>query len=261
MNRQQIKYFRRGAAAWLSLPALLLTGCLSDVNSAFHPDESPAVVRTEQVGGLVVADTRFGTIYAPGLNSNADGTCLIVDFTYNASDPANTNYGQTGYYTVTLKKQTPVDQADVRASDQKTDQLLPYEQPIRSAISPQAPQLFAYLADRLFLPSVYTTAVGQQVNWQLTYPPTPVAEQIDGQAVYTLYLRASATDAPAEGARDTTLTAIHAFNMLPFIEELRNRKQWDGRGNVYISVHYIEAINAADSTDFTWAATEAMQIR
>lgn len=261
MNRQQIQYFRRGAAAWLSLPALLLTGCLSDVNSAFHPDESPAVIRTEQVGGLVVADTRFGTIYAPGLNSNADGTCLIVDFTYNASDPANTNYGQTGYYTVTLKKQTPVDQADAGPSDLKTDQLLPYEQPIRAAISPQAPHLFAYLADRLFLPSVYITATGQQVNWQFTYPSAPVAEQIDGQSVYPLYLRANATAAPAEGARDTTLTAVHAFNMLPFIEELRGRNQWNGRDNLYISVHYIEAINAADSTDFTWVATEPVQIR
>ena len=261
MNRQQIKYFSSGAVVWLALPALLLTGCLSDVNTAFHPEETPAVVRTDAVSDLVVADTPFGAIYASALNSNTDGKCLIVDFTYNASDPANADYDQTGYYTVTLKKQTPVDQADAQASDAATDKLLSHEQPVRYAISPETPHLYACLSDQLFLPSVYTTTAGQKVNWQFTYAPRPESEQVDGQRVYTLYLRAAATEAPAEGARDTTLTAIHAFNLLPFIEEVKKQAQWDERTHLYISVHYIDAIDAADSTDFQWAATEPLLVR
>ncbi len=261
MNRQQIKYFWNSAAVWLAVPALLLTGCLSDVNTAFDPEETPAVVRTDQVSGLVVADTPLGTIYAPGLNSNTPGKCLIVDFTYNAADPANGNYDQTGYYTVTLKKQTPVDQADARLSDASTGKLLTYEQPVRYAVSPETPYLYACLSDQLFLPSVYTTTVGQKVNWQFTYPSRLQSEQIDGQQVYTLYLRASAAEGPAAEARDTTVAAIHAFNLGPFIEEVKKQAQWDERTHLYVSVHYIDQINAADSADFRWAATEPLQVR
>lgn len=261
MNRQQIKYFWNNATAWLAVPAFLLTGCLSDVNTAFDPEETPAVVRNDQVSGLVVADTPLGTIYALGLNSNTAGKCLIVDFTYNAADPANGNYDQTGYYTVTLKKQTPVDQADAQPSDASTEKLLRHEQSVRYAISPETPYLYACLSDQLFLPSVYTTTVGQKVDWQFTYPTRLQSEQIDGQQVYTLYLRASATEGPAAEARDTTMAVIHAFNLVPFIEEVKKQDRWDERTHLYVSVHYVDAINAADSTDFQWAATDPLQVR
>lgn len=261
MNRQQIKKPWRAPAAWLVFPALLLAGCLSDVNSAFDPEETPAVIHTDHTAGRVVAETRFGNIYASGLNSNADGTCLIVDFTYNASDPANADYNQTGYYNVTLKKQTPVDQADLQPAAADTETLLSHEQPVLYAISPETPQLYGCLSDYLFLPSVYTTAVGQQVSWQCTYPTPLQSAQVDDKRVYTLYLRAAATTAPAEAARDTTLAALHAFNLAPFIEEAKKQQGWDERTHLYVAIHYIDAINAADSTDFQWAATEPLQVR
>lgn len=261
MNRQQIKKPWCAPAVWLAFPALLLAGCLSDVNSAFHPEVTPAVVHTDQIADLVVAETRFGNIYAAGLNSNADGTCLVVDFTYNASDPANADYNQTGYYNVTLKKQTPVDQADAQPSGAGTETLLSYEQPVLYAIFPETPHLYACLSDYLFLPSVYTTTVGRQVNWQCTYPTPLQSETIDDKRVYTLYLRAAATQAPPEAARDTTLAALHAFNLAPFIEEAKKQAGWDERTHLYVAIHYIDAINAADSTDFHWAATEPLQVR
>lgn len=230
----------------------------------FNPGETPAVTRT--VGDDVMgANTRYGLIYASGLSSNNSGKCLLVDFTYDAADPDMMNVNENGYYTVRLQNQVSVNQQDIKSELTAVDVLLPNELPVLYGLSPvaQTQQYFDCIDNYLFLPSIYVAAESQNANWEMSYDPVETHSSTslqDGQSVYDVYLRVTATSGRTEEAKDTVKLALNAFNLAPLLNTIGSQGGTTSRG-VYIAIHYINGINPLDSTQFTWGATEPLQIK
>lgn len=238
------------------LATTFFTSCLSDVNTAFNPGETPAVVQTDALSGLVVADTRYGTIYDDKLNSNTPGKCLLVEFTYNAADAENMNVKENGYYTVTLQNQVSVNQSELKTelSDRKV--LLPNEQPVLAPLFTGAEDWFVCIDNYLFLPSAYLTTLDQDVKWELAYDPAQSTVTVDDKQTYPLYLRAWATRGRTEEARDTALVTLNAFDIQSLV-----RTDAQQREDVYITLNYIKYINPQDSMDYEWGTTEPILIK
>lgn len=239
----------------------LLTSCLKDVNSVFNPGETPAVTQT-LADGRMVANTRYGLVYADGLSSNNSGKCLLIDFTYDASDPEMMNVDGNGYYTVRLQNQVSVDQQTIKSELTDPTILLPNEQPVTYGLSPlEANQRYLdCLNGYLFLPSEYISTEAQQVEWELSYDPKAAPSTVDDKRVYPVYLRAAATSGRSEGAQDTTLVTLNAFQLDPLLQTIESQGGSTARG-IYIAIHYINRINAQDSTQFAWETTEPLQIK
>lgn len=238
-----------------------LCSCLKDVNSVFNPGETPAVVRRDRSSDLIVADTRYGAIYSTRLNSNAEGKCLLVEFTYDASNAENMNVEQNGYYTVNLLNQTSVYQTDIKSEGAARTSLLSNEQPVLEAVVTGEEALFTCIDNYLFLPSAYLTTTSQRVNWELAYDPHPSAVVVDNIKTYPLYLRAWATTGRAEEALDTALVAVNAFQIESFVQAVREQGEWDEREGLYVILNYINYIDARDSTRYEWARTRPLQIK
>lgn len=239
----------------------LFTSCLKDVNSVFNPGETPAVVRRDALSGLIVADTRYGAIYSEKLNSNTEGKCLLVDFTYDATNAENMNVEQNGYYTVNLQNQISVSQTNIKEGNSPFTSLLPNEQPILAPVTPGADALFACINNNLFLPSAYLTTLKQTVKWELSYEPNPSPVIVNDLKAYPLYLRAWATGGRAEEALDTVLVAENAFQIESFVQALRQQGGWEEREGLYVVLNYINYIDSKDSTRYEWGATEPLQIK
>lgn len=239
----------------------LFTSCLKDVNSVFNPGETPAVVRREALSGLIVADTRYGAIYSEKLNSNTEGKCLLVDFTYDAANAENMNVEQNGYYTVNLQNQVSVSQTNIKEKNSSPEALFPNEQPVLAPVSPGGEAWFVCIDNHLFLPSAYLTTLDQTVKWELSYEPEPSPAIVDNIKVYPLYLRAWATTGRTEEALDTALVTVNAFQIESFVQALRAQGEWDEREGLYVVLNYINYIDSKDSTRYEWGATEPLQIK
>lgn len=239
----------------------VFTSCLKDVNSVFNPGETPAVVRRDAPSGLIVADTRYGAIYSDKLNSNTEGKCLLVDFTYDAANAENMNVEENGYYIVNLQNQVTVNQSDIKEEKSPVTSLIPNEQPVLAPVSPGGEALFACINNNLFLPSAYLTTLGQTVEWELSYEPKPAPVIVDNIKVYPLYLRAWATAGRTEEAKDTALVTVNAFQIESFVQALRGQGDWDEREGLYIVLNYINYIDSQDSTRYEWGVTEPLQIK
>lgn len=239
----------------------IFTSCLKDVNSVFNPGETPAVVGRDAPSGLIVADTRYGTIYSDKLNSNAEGKCLLVDFTYDAANAENMNVEQNGYYIVNLQNQVSVNQTNIKKGNSPVTSLFPNEQPVVAPVSPGEEALFACLNNNLFLPSAYLTTLDQTAKWELSYDPKPSALIVDDIKVYPLYLRAWATGGRTEEALDTVLVAVNAFQIESFVQAVREQGEWDEREGLYVVLNYINYIDSKDSSRYEWGATQPLQIK
>lgn len=243
------------------LATAFFTSCLSDVNTAFNPGETPAVVQRETLSGLIVADTRYGMIYDDKLNSNTPGKCLLVDFTYNAADAENMNVKENGYYTVTLQNQISVNQSELKDELPDKTSLLPNEQPVLAPLFPGAEDWFVCIDDYLFLPSAYLTTLEQDVKWELAYDPAQSTVTVDDKQAYPLYLRAWATRGRTEEARDTALVTLNAFHIESLIRTLPQQQDAQRGEELYITLNYIKYINPQDSTDYEWGTTGALLIK
>lgn len=238
----------------------LFTSCLKDVNTVFNPGAVPAV--TQAVGdGMMGANTCYGLVYAKDLNSNNSGKCLLIDFSYDASDPSMMNVNENGYYTVRLLNQTPVNQQDVKSGITDTAVLLPNEQAVIYGLAPGEANLqyFDFINNYLFLPSVYLTTQSQKVNWELSYNPNAAPSKIEDKSVYNLYLRAFATSGRTENAKDTALVALNAFNLAPLVNTVKSQGGSVERG-FHIAINYISRINVLDSTQFVWETSEPLLV-
>lgn len=254
-----MKYVFKGVSVALATMGLF-TSCLNEVNTAFAPGEIPAV--TKSVNGVMVANTRYGLIYDKGLSSNASGQCLVVDFTYNRGNPETMNVEGNGYYTVQIAHQTQVNQQAVQAEAIQKEQLLPDELPLPYALSPlpDTQTYFDIIDNYLFLPSLYVSKGNTSAAWHLSFNPEEKPVEVDGRQVYPLYLRAVAQEAQQPDAEEEVYFALNAFQLDPWFDSLRNRGVSIERG-LFVAIHYINAINAADSTQFSWAVTEPLQVK
>ena len=75
---------------WVAVIVSLFTSCLKDINNVYNPGTTAAVVRQHGDSALMMANTRFGWIYATKLSSYSEGKCLLVSFDYDPSLPENT---------------------------------------------------------------------------------------------------------------------------------------------------------------------------
>ena len=67
---------------WVAVIVSLFTSCLKDINNVYNPGTTAAVVRQHGDSALMMANTRFGWIYATKLSSYSEGKCLLVSFDY-----------------------------------------------------------------------------------------------------------------------------------------------------------------------------------
>ncbi|WP_297906041.1 hypothetical protein [uncultured Parabacteroides sp.] len=252
-----MKYKSLIGFVWGVVIVSMFTSCLKDINNIYNPGTTAAVVRQHGDSALMMANTRFGWIYATGLSSYSEGKCLLVSFDYDPSLPENADAEQKGYYTVTLQGGTAVDQQNAKSPLTDTHKLLTNEQPVL-AVNPYDSVLYIKLEDHLFLPSACRTTEGRTLSWQLTYDPAqqPVVE--DQKSVYSLYLRAAATTGKPEDKAEEIIGVINAFNLSNFIKDMR--EQGGSDADMYIQIHYIDQINPEDSTQFTWGVTDPLLI-
>lgn len=238
----------------------LLTSCLKEVNTAFAPGETPAV--TEQVDGVMVVNTRYGRLYDKKLSSNEAGQCLIVDFTYNRENPDAMNVEGNGYYTVNVAHQERVNQQRIQSGSMDKDRLLAGELPLAYALSPlsETATYFDLIDNYLFLPSFYVAKGNPSVQWQLSFNPKETPSEIDGHRVYPVYLRAVTQGKQETDATEEVRFALNAFNMEPWFAALQAQGEPVERG-LFLAIHYINGINAADSTQFSWTVTDPLQVK
>lgn len=241
--------------------ALLCAACLDEVNTVYNPGDTPAVTRRAADGNMV-ADTRYGTVYDSRLGSNNSGTCLLLDFTYHADDPAQMDTAATGYYQVYLQNQVAVNQQELQTPLTATGSLLPNELPIEYAVSDYAGnrRYIAFIGGYLFLPTQYRSGVGQSVRWELSYDPEAGMEETGGVRAYPLYLRAHATAPREAGVQDTSLVVLNAFHLAPLLQQAATGGEGASR-ELYVAIHYITNIDAADSSRFVWTVADPLQIQ
>lgn len=242
---------------WGAVIASLFTSCLQDINNVYDPGTTAAVVRQHGDSAFMMANTRFGWIYSTELSAYSEGKCLLVSFDYDPSLPENTDAEQKGYYTVTLRGETPVSQFNAESPLTDTRELLTNEQPVL-AVNPNDSVLYVKLEDYLFLPSACWTTTDRTLNWQLTYDPDQEGVVEDRKLIYSLYLRATATTGKPEDKEEGAVAVINAFNLARFIEDMREQGGRDA--DMYVRIYYVNQINPSDSTRFTWGVTDPLLI-
>lgn len=234
-----------------------LCSCLREIENTYNPGVSPAVVRQHGDSAFMMALTRFGWIYGERFSSYSEGKCLLVSFDYDPASPENAGAEERGYYRVEVQADQAVDQWTATSPLTPTDRLLTYEQPVPLAVNPYDTLYYTLLDNYLFLPSICQTTAGRELSWQLTYDSLQQPRNEKGRDVYALFLRAVATTPPPEEQGDTLVAALNAFDLSRFREAAR---RVNGEGEAYIRLYYVNSIDPADSSRFTWGATEPLPI-
>lgn len=253
-----MRYRKTIGFVWAVVIVSLFTSCLKDINNVYNPGTTVAVTRQYGDSALMMATTRFGMIYATRFSSFSEGKCLLVSFDYDPSLPENTDAEQRGYYTVTSRGETSVSQQDAVSPLTDTGKLLANEQPVIYAVNPNDSVLYIKLEDYLFLPSVCWTTADRALEWQLTYDPAQLPVVDDRRTIYSLYLRVTATTGKPEDKTEEPVATINAFNLANFMDDMQERGGRDA--DMYIRIHYVNQINANDSTQFTWGVTDPLFI-
>ncbi|MGM9760863.1 MAG: hypothetical protein ACI30I_12270 [Parabacteroides sp.] len=235
---------------------LLLISCLDEVESAYQPGPTPAVTFLT-ADSTVVAETRYGQIYASGLRMDEGTSCFLIDFTYNALDTAAMTVGTKGYYTVRMKSQTAVAQSRLAEVVSDCTSLLPGELPVLEACAtvPGLDTYFDYVRGFLFLPSVYEGPAGSAVQWRLEYDPQAAPSQAEGGTVYDLYLRLVASSSEESADSVSTEADLHAFDLSPLVRRIGENLDWK------FQIHHISAINPDDSTQFQWTVSAPLSVK
>lgn len=232
------------------------TSCLGEINSEISPGTIPAVVQVADTSSSVMANTRYGLIYSKDLSKYSGGKCILANFSYDASlKPSN------GYYDVTLRASESVNQQNANAVLTDTTRILPNEREVITAIYSDA--LYDYLNGYLFLPSIFQSLNKQVTQWELSYDQQQKTHEEDGQRVYALYLRASAvpgkTGDPAPADSIPQAAVVNAFNIAPLFDDITAKESATGSLGFYLQIRYVDFINADDSADFSWGATDLLK--
>lgn len=240
---------------------VILTGvfssCLEDINQVYNPGITVGVVRQHGDSARMMANTRFGWIYADGLSSFSEGKCLLLSFNYDPAIPENKKAEEKGFYTVELRANEPVTQHVASRLVEDETHLMPNELPIL-AVNPNDSLLNVFIEGYLFLPSVCLKSSGQTANWRLSYDPAQKPTVVEKRSLYDVYLRASASSPMGENDKAVNVALLNAFDMTGLISDLRKKQERES--DIYIRINYIEGINPNDSTQFSWAVTEPLLI-
>ena len=234
----------------------LFASCLEEYTGVYNPGITPAVVRIHGDSSLTMAVTRYGWIYASTFSSYSTGKCLLVSFEYDPSDEDNVNASEEGYYTVTVESKTAVDQSTASSPVTDTSTLLTYEQPIVYPMYTGDSVYCLKLDDYFFLPSVCLTTSSQTLTWEMTYDASQQPETVDGHSVYSLYLRVSASTEKDEDDDYVYLSDLQAYDLSDFMDDMGLSRSED----MYVRIHYVNWINASDSTQFTWDVSDPILV-
>ena len=230
----------------------LLSSCLHEIDNTYAPGPVAAVIQVHGDSAFVMANTRLGWVYDSRLSSHLPGECLLLNFTYSPAE--NKQAEALGYYYVSVTGQQTVERLTLSPSVPPIDRLLAGEQPVPYSVSPLDSTLCVQLEDYLFLPSICWTSQPNSLQWQLSYAAGQQPEVSEGKAIYPLFLRVTATGEASEGEPDYA-ASLHAFDISAL------RQAWGGSGERYVKLYYVNGINSADSTQFTWGVTEPIAIR
>lgn len=229
----------------------LLSSCLHEISSTYTPGPVAAVVQVHGDSAFVMANTRLGWVYDSRLSSHLPGECLLLNFTYDPTE--NEQSEALGYYYVSVTGKQAVERLALSSSVPATDRLLTGEQPVAYAVSPLDSTFCIQLEDYLFLPSICWTNQPNNLQWQLSFSPGQQPEVSEGKRIYPLFLRVTAAG-EVSGSEPDYAASLHAFDIAAL------RQAWGGTGECYVKLYYVNGINPADSTAFTWGVTEPIAI-
>lgn len=235
----------------------ICSSCLHDIDSVYNPGISVAVMRHHGDSAMMMANTRFGWLYAPTFSSHSDGQCYLLDFIYDPNLPENKDAEEKGFYTVEIKGEKVVDRHEIIEKQTEESKLLSNEQAVL-AVNPNDSALFVMLEKYLFLPSACLTTEGRSLDWQMTYDLRKSVTAENKKSVYALYLRVVATNEKPEGVEVKPLPFLNAFDLTNVVRDIK--EQTGRESDTYIQIHYVNWINPSDSAHFEWQKTEPLKI-
>ena len=242
-------------AGLLSACTVLLVSCLESGSNVQSRTGVPGIVTVKADRTMImVPDFYHSEFYDPSIGSLGleDGDCILFGYTVDLSESANT-YWQTSGVVQGSVSSTPyvVTQYPCLASMEiDTSVLREKEQPVAYAISGSGGTY--YFLDKLFLSSDLTMNTEQKTFWDLYYDPDLPTTEINGETVYTLFLRAEITDPGKKPVVNGYTTSV--FDIKQFIDTISKKNK--GNDKVFFKFDYINEIKE-DGT-FTWAQSEVL---
>jgi hypothetical protein len=236
-----------------------LVSCLEGGSNVQSRSGVPGIVKEVDQKLLITAPDFYPLdLYDANIQSLGfkNGDCVIFGYSVDFNDESNANYQTTNILQVGITNITLIDRYPcVSSMVYDTASLIENEQAISYAISSGGGNTL-YFSDVLFLSSDISVNTEQKTRWYLYYDSDLPTKDIDGNTVYSLFLRAEIIEqgkAPVINGY-----ATNAFDTKRFIETISSLEKTKGKDKAYFQIHHINEIK--DDGTFTWAQSEVLPI-
>jgi hypothetical protein len=186
----------------------------------------------------------------------SDDDCVLFSYNVNYSNEINVNYQTTGIVQGTISNVSLIDKwrcTPYVINDSVS--LIENEQPIAYAVSTNGPSF--YYSEKLFLTSDFQRNTEQKTAWYLYYEPELPSKEIEGETVYSLFLRAAITTQGKAPIIQGSL--INVYNVGNFFGETTRIEKEKGKSKVSFKIYYINDIKE-DRSSFTWVQSDVLSI-
>lgn len=233
----------------VALATVLLTSCLDGGNNE-NSYEAYAVVKmsTKSFKNLAYENDYYPPIYHPDLDQLLDGQCIRAWKKINGDDPVNQSGNE--YYTASEMKYIKVPTGNVSYSVEDTKIIKDNEMTVLDVGTG------GYIKGMLFLITSHPDASTDQTNRiDLSYDRSQEVEEVNGQRVYNIYVRAVKV---ADGKTNKGNVAFeNAYPMSSFFSYASAQEKNNNQEHVYFRFNYIKEFNK-DSTEATWATSKVL---
>ena len=242
-----------------------LSSCLGDGKTVTKGTDVPTVVRTvtfEDFSTKKLMVTPYGYLSTADayLVDYEDGDCVLIDFTYDSSDPNNDGSAARGYSYVTLDQVVePVNDWPCNSITSNDTTLTDpsVEQPLTYAIS--SLQKAAYVDGYIFLPSAFKGKETRQTVWRMAANRYAEPEWVKGKRTFHMWMRAQITYDGDPNTKETDMVKTNAYYIKDVIDGWNTYMQnnCETEDSYYVLIHYIRSINQNGEPE--WAETEQLQ--
>lgn len=240
-----------GAAAAAAL--LLLTSCLGDNNSNANYNMVPGVVKFDMTTMRNMLNSKAGLLSAKGLEGYTDSDCLLVNISINSNEQESDKF-LTATFT---EEPTTVSKGQFISNMGDTAVVGEKELPLITSYEPSAGIILAYLDGYFFLPSGIKMPTDQKTTWELYADPQAKPVEVNGESVYSMFLRAKVRVA-GEG-KEQNILSTNAFYSKMYFDRIEAVERANQKKTFSVKVYYIKSINEKDRTEFTWAASDLIK--
>lgn len=232
----------------VAMATVLLTSCL-DGGSNEKSYEAYAVVKmsTKSFKMLAYENDYYPPIYHPSLDALDENQCIRAWKKINGDDPANQSGNE--YYTASEMQFIKIPTGNAYSAVEDTTVIKDNEMTILDVAG-------GYFKGMLFLVTSHPNASSDQTNEiTLSYDRNQEVEEVNGERVYNLYVRAVKK---ADGKTNTGNVAFeNAYPMSSFFSYASGQEKNNKKEHVYYRFNYIKEFNK-DSTEATWATSKVL---